>query len=368
MISENYIQELTDNGIGLDVDGYKNTALKYLAVERNTALNELSERMDFKISLDDPASIVRRFQERGITLELMTQEYLKKRQDDCRDIYLLYRAKDYSQKLHTYGLDKLAEHMDNAGRIHATWYIAKATTGRLICKAPALQGMPSYCRQFFKPADGCCFVTIDYSTIEMRVLAFLAKDTKLLSELQKGCDIHRLTASAIFKKPPDEINEEERKVGKTVGFMITYGGSAIGLSKKLSSMGIDCTVTEAQKMINAFNLSHISVAYYHYDLKHGIIKPTTIMGRVFEGLSGSKALNYPVQASAAEGFKLTLAEVMRRKPPAYKLVMAIHDSITLEVPVAEKEAAESFLKSTAETVMGNFLSPVPVFVEVKNNI
>jgi DNA polymerase I-like protein with 3'-5' exonuclease and polymerase domains len=298
----------------------------------------------------------------------MTQSYLKEKGKYSKEIHLLYRAKDYSQKLHTYGVEKLQEHMDSSGRVHATWYVAEETTGRLTCRAPAFQAMPSLCRQFFQPAQGYCYVTIDYSTIEMRVLAYLSKDANLISELQEGCDVHSHTASAIFKKPAEDVTKEERQIGKSVGFMITYGGTAQGLSKKLTERGVNCSVQDAQLMIGSYKMRHPSVAYYHYALLNGIIKPTTIMGHEFEGLTGSKALNYPVQASAAEGFKLTLEEVVNRKPPEYKLVMAIHDSITLEVPVAEKEAAEIFLKTTAEAVMGNFLDPVPVFVEVKNNI
>lgn len=368
MILPNYIRELKSNGIGLDVDGYSNVALKYLEEKRNNYLRELSALVGVELTFDNCLQIVRAFLNRGIRLERMNQEYLKEHQDDCREIFLLYKAKEYEQKLHAYSLDKLVEHMGSDGRIRADWYIANNTTGRLICRAPALQGMPSYCRQFFKPDNGCCFVTIDFSTIEMRVLARISGDERLIRELQEGCDIHRQTASVVFGKSLEEVNNEERQVGKAVGFMVVYGGSAVGLSKKLSNLGVECSVEDAQIMISSFYQKHLDVAYYHHDLRKGIIKPTTINGQVFEGLTGSKALNYPVQASAAEGFKLTLTEIVKRKPEQYKLVMAIHDSITLEVPAEEKVTAESFLKSTAEEVMGSFLSPVPVFAEIKLSI
>lgn len=367
MTDNSYIEELTTNGIGIDFEGYTTTALKYLADERDRYLRELSAFLGEDITLENPKHIVQCFLQHGVRLEKMTLSYLKEHRSN-KAVCLLYQAKDNAQKLHTYSVEKLLEHKGSDGRIHATWYVAEGTTGRLICKAPALQGMPSFCRQFFKPDEGCCFVTIDYSTIEMRVLACLANDSTLISELQAGCDVHTHTACAIFKKQPADITKEERQIAKSVGFMITYGGTSWGLSKKLADIGLNYSVHDAQRMIDSFKLQHPSVAEYHQALLTGKIVPTTILGHKFEGISGSKALNYPVQASAAEGFKLALEEVVRTKPTNYRLVMAIHDSITLEVPVAQKEAAEKFLKITAEAVMGCFLSPVPVFAEIKKNI
>lgn len=364
----NYISQLTDNGIGLDLEGYKANAIQYYLDERDSYLEELSELLGTDVDLKDKLHVVQTFQSNGIILESMTQEYLKKRQNERKEIFLLYKAKEYNQKLSTYSVDKLTAHMDSCGRIHAEWYEATETTGRLTCRAPALQGFPSRCRQFFKPDEGYCFVTVDYSTIEMRVLARLSGDKQLIKELQKGGDIHRDTASAIFKKPPEAVTPEERQMAKSVGFMITYGGSAPGLAQKLRNDGVNCTFAEAQNFIHSFYQKHPEVAYYHYQLKSGLVVPTTLMGRTFEGIRGSKALNYPVQASAAEGFKLTLSQIVEQMPSEYRLVMAIHDSISLEVPAAAKQEAENFLKLSAESIMGQFLSPVPVFVEVKYSI
>ena len=121
-------------------------------------------------------------------------------------------------------------------------------------------------------------------------------------------------------------------------------------------------------MIYQFFDSYPFVYLYQHRLTTKKIPAQTICGRRFSDLSVSKTLNYPVQASAAEGFLMALNAVIENKDSNYKLVMAIHDSISLEVPETERETAAKFLKQTAETVMGEFLSPVPVFAEIKTGI
>ncbi|MBR4240665.1 MAG: hypothetical protein IKR97_00420, partial [Eubacterium sp.] len=156
--------------------------------------------------------------------------------------------------------------------------------------------------------------------------------------------------------------------GKHVNYMISYGGTTKGLADTLSSeTGRTVTIPEAEKMIYRFFDAYPLVYYY----QHGIMcgkPPITIGGHKFDKLKLSQRLNYPVQGSVAEGFQKTLETVVPTAPDSHLLVMAIHDSITLEVPELEREEAEIFLKTTAETVMGAYLAPVPVFAELKNTI
>lgn len=363
-------QELKSTGVKFDLSNYEALEITKMKSELDDYLSVLSEKLGQTLYLDNLILIYQLLSDNGIFVPDLSQEYLKKHQYDCEELYLLYKAKDIQQKLRTYSVDKLKSCMDENGRIHGEWYRANATTGRLICRNPALQGLPSSIRkEYMIPEKGNVFVTADYSTVEMRVLAKLANDENLIKNLGTGCDIHSKTASVIYDKPMKDVTHEERQVAKGVNFMIAYGGTSLGLSRKLTiETGNEVSESQAKKMIDNFYSEFSDVYYYHYQLLHKKILPTTLKGRVYENLSGSKALNYPVQASAAEGFIDTLDEIIRTKPDEYRLVMCIHDSVTLEVPESDATNSTNFLKSTAERVMGDFIYPVPVFAEIKNYI
>lgn len=363
-------QELETTGVKFDISKYEALEITRMKSELDDYLSVLSEKLGQTLYLDNCILIYQLLKDKGIVIRDLSQECLKKHQYDCEELYLLYKAKDIQQKLRTYSVSKLKSCLGDDGRIHGEWYRANATTGRLICRKPALQGLPSSVRkEYMIPEEGNVFVTADYSIVEMRVLARLANDKNLIQNLGAGCDIHSKTASVIYEKPMSDVTHEERQTAKSVNFMIAYGGTPAGLSRKLTlETGKEFSETKAKKMINNFYSEFPDVYYYHYQLLHKKILPTTLKGRVYENVSGSKALNYPVQASAAEGFIDTLDELIRTKPDEYRLVMCIHDSVTLEVPKSDTTNATQFLKSTAERVMGDFIYPVPVFAEIKNNI
>lgn len=364
------LKELSLSGIKFDINNYRNIEIMRMEDELVNCLYVLSDRLGQEVDIKNQVTIYKLLNDKKIHVDNLSQEWLKKHKYDCEELNLLYKAKDIQQKLKTYSVDKLKSHMDESGRIHGEWYRANETTGRLICRNPALQGLPSSVRKkYIIPEPGNAFVTADFSTVEMRVLAKLANDNKLIQNLGFGCDIHSKTASVIYKKCLSDITHDERQVAKGVNFLIAYGGTPTGLSHKLTmDTGKKVSELEAKKMIDNFYSEFVDVYYYHYQLLSRKILPTTLKGRVYNNIFGSKALNYPVQASAAEGFIDTLNEIIKTKPDNYKLVMAIHDSITLEVPEYETTNATKFLKSTAETVMGNFIYPVPVFAEIKNYV
>lgn len=370
MSIQNVIKQLTDNGVMFDIKKYEEIEIVRMKSELDSYLSALSDKLGQTLYLENLILIYQLLKDKGILVRDLSQEYLKKHQYDCEELYLLYKAKDIQQKLRTYSVDKLQSHMDENGRIHSDWYRANTTTGRLVCRNPALQGLPSSVRkEYMIPEKGNVFVTADYSTVEMRVLAKLANDKNLIENLGVGCDIHSKTASVIYDKAMADVTHEERQTAKSVNFMIAYGGTPMGLSRKLTvETGKEFSEMQAKKMIDNFYSEFPDVYYYHYQLLNKNILPTTLKGRIYENVSGSKALNYPVQASAAEGFIDTLDEIIRAKPDKYRLVMCIHDSVTLEVPESDTTYATKFLKSTAERVMGDFIYPVPVFAEIKNFI
>jgi DNA polymerase-1 len=254
------------------------------------------------------------------------------------------------------------------GRIHPQWHIATNTTGRLICSKPALQALPSDYRKYFVPDEGCCYVTVDFKAIDLRVLAKQSGDESLISNLKEGKDIHTATAASIFRITPNEVTKAQRQIGKRTNFAITYGCSEHGLANMLSAeSGTEITPNIAKNYIEGFMLAYPKVSSYQWKLRKGRIVPKTIEGKTFN-VGGRKALNYPIQGSTAEGFLKVLDAVQEKLGPTDRLVMAIHDSITIECENDRKDEVTNILVTTALSVMGTYLAPVPVFVDVYNHI
>ncbi len=332
-------------------------------------VEDLSQKLNYRIDINSNRDIYNAFQNINQNLHL-DSKWLKHHKDDSVELSLLFKAKDINTKLSMYSIEKLKEKADSNNRIHADFYISNNKTGRLVCKSPALQGLPSDIRKNYIVAeDGCCLITGDYSTMELRVLAKLSQDHFLSRDLIAGKDIHTRTASALFSKPEYEITKQERDVAKSVNFMIIYGGSSTGLSKKLSTeLNQNFTIDMAKDLINNFYYLYTDVYIYHYKLENGIVLPSTLGGHTFTNICGAKVKNYPVQASAAECFLKVLKTIVETKPKDYKLVMCIHDSISLEVPAEKSAEASMFLQTTMERVMGELLYPIPTPVEIKNYI
>ena len=372
MNSPNYtgiISELETNGIILDLDGYVKNFFTPMKEKFTKDSQFLCKKFGVSGSLLARDTIKEVLRQRNILRVMDPFEELQKKRYKNPDLSAWYNTAQLERKLSMLDPKKLREKMDEQSRIHGTWRIAEETTGRLVCSNPPLQNIPREARTYFVPAVGNVFVTVDYSTIELRVLAKLCGDPDLIADLAPGKDIHRRTAAIILGKKPEKISDNERQVGKTVNFLISYGGSAEGMSRMIGEKNvIFYSVADAERMMYRFFDTYPLVYGYQQRISKGLLPSCSIGGKVFKDLSETRMLNYPVQASAAEGFLNALSTLISNKPKNYKLVMAIHDSMSLEVPEKDREAATEFLKTTAETVMGEYLDPVPVFAEVKNAI
>ena len=151
----------------------------------------------------------------------------------------LLRYRKFSKLKSTY-LDPLPAMLDNKNRVHTTFNQTKTASGRLSSESPNLQNIPKgdddNLRRLFIAPEGQKLLVIDYSQIELRILAHLSRDKGLLNAFEHGQDIHAATGARIFDKTIDEVSAEERRVGKTINFTLMYGMSEYGLAE---SLGID---------------------------------------------------------------------------------------------------------------------------------
>lgn len=257
------------------------------------------------------------------------------------------------------------------GRVHTSFAQAVAATGRLSSSNPNLQNIPirteqgREIRKAFIPRDeNHTLVAIDYSQIELRIVASISKDDGLKGAFSHGLDIHAATAAKIFKVPLAEVTKEQRYKAKSVNFGLIYGQGAFGLSKNL---GI--ARKEAQELIDAYFLEFGGVKNYMDETitfcrNHGYVK--TLLGRrryipdinsanqTVVGFAERNAINAPIQGSAADMIKLAMIKIHKRLNAENwkaKMILQVHDELIFDVPNDELEALIPMVKSEMERAM-----------------
>ena len=251
----------------------------------------------------------------------------------------------------------LAGYIREDGRIHGTFNQTITATGRISSTDPNLQNIPvrtemgSKIRDIFVPKEGYVFVDADYSQIELRVLASLSGDEKLIESYHSAADIHAATASEVFHVPLEEVTPELRRNAKAVNFGVVYGISAFGLSEDLS-----ISRKEALDYINNYFKIYGGVKKFLdkqvADAKEkGYVK--TMFGRIrpipeikssnfmTRSFGDRVAMNSPIQGSAADIMKISMLKVdeaLEKSGFDARIVLQIHDELLVEVK--EDEAAK----------------------------
>jgi DNA polymerase-1 len=293
-------------------------------------------------------------------------------------LVLDYRALSKLKSTYT---DKLPQMVDPAtGRVHTTYSQAVAVTGRLSSLEPNLQNIPvrtpegRRIREAFIAAPGFVIVSADYSQIELRIMAHLSGDERLLAAFREDADIHRATAAEVLGLEPDEVTSEQRRMAKAVNFGLIYGMSAFGLAAQL---GIERGA--AQNYIDRYFTRYPGVARYMDQTREqarqrGYVE--TLFGRRLvlpEIRSGNPArrsaaeraaINAPMQGTAADLVKLAMLAVqgwLDGEGLASRLIMQVHDELVLEVAEGELARVRARLP---ELMCGVAQLAVPLKAEV----
>ncbi|MDR1434564.1 DNA polymerase I [Candidatus Endomicrobiellum devescovinae] len=287
------------------------------------------------------------------------------------------------QKLKSTYIDPINNYCAYYGdRIHTVFNQAVTATGRLSSTDPNLQNIPiksTYGREFrkaFIPESGKVFISADYSQIDLRVLAHISRDKKLIAAFNEGADIHAATAREIFNiKNSEPLPNNLRNAAKSINFGIVYGISPFGLSKQLN-----IPVAKAKDYIDGYLEKYNGVKTWmklivEQALNDGYV--TTITGRVryIPELRSSNAqvrnagermtLNTPIQGSSADIIKIAMIGIYNElKIKGYKslMILQVHDDLLLEVPLEEREAIISVVKDKMENAVK---LDVPLLIDVK---
>jgi DNA polymerase-1 len=271
-------------------------------------------------------------------------------------LILDYRALSKLKSTYT---DKLPEQINPAtGRVHTSYHQAVAATGRLSSSDPNLQNIPTRrpegrrIRQAFVAPPGYKLVAADYSQIELRIMAHLSGDARLVQAFREGRDIHRATAAEIFAMPPDQITADQRRSAKAINFGLIYGMSAFGLARQLS-----VERGAAQEYMDLYFKRYPGVKAYMDAMREqarGTGYVETLFGRRLylpeiraanaqrRQYAERAAINAPMQGSAADIIKRAMISThawLQSEDVDAHMIMQVHDELVFEVAEDQVQAA-----------------------------
>jgi DNA polymerase-1 len=296
------------------------------------------------------------------------------------DEILQYRELSKLQNTYLEALPKMIN--PRTGRIHTSYQQTIAATGRLSSTDPNLQnipirgtGMGNKIRQAFVAAPGCELLSLDYSQIELRIVAHLAKDQNMSRVFKNNEDIHTNTAREIFNVPEDKVTPDMRRDAKTINFGILYGLSSFGLSSRIGEVGR----AEAKEFITKYFKAYPQVEEYIEQVKLQVNEAGFVrneLGRVrkFPEIKSSQffiraaaeraAVNFPIQSLAADVIKVAMINIFKdiKDDEEVKMLLQVHDELVFEV---KQGHARKWAKKLIPMMEEAIKLSVPVRVEGK---
>lgn len=379
------VAEMELKGVFIDTKKWRDI-IKSLMVRRDEIANEFQDAvreyyntqqfglfggMADAINLNSSVQLMDLFNNRlGLNLPSTSDGVLAREKHPIVKILRDYRG--YEKLISTYGEKLLAKINKKTGRIHPEFLQIRTATGRFACNNPNLQNIPRNSqeapfRECFNPEEGYKLVVSDYSNFEMRILADLSGDTKMINALNRGLDIHSYTASLMFDKPYSsdfkEKHPELRQMAKPIGFGLMYGMGPVGLVSQIYIWnGVDISVQEGEDLIKKFFSSYPRVKTFLDRTAKDAVRlgwSTTPAGRkrwykmpdrmdpdYKRRLAAieREAKNHPIQGTNADSIKYALVFIqdrIKKDKVDASIVSTVHDEIVCEV---REDQAEDFAR------------------------
>ncbi len=363
------LDRMENNGVLLNCDELRRQSME-LQVRLNKVENSIFELAGTQFNLSSPKQIQEvLFDKLSLPVTKKTSRGQPSTSEDVlRDLSDKYEVPKLILehrglfKLKSTYTDKLPDLIDqNSGRVHTSYHQAVAATGRLSSSDPNLQNIPirtpegKRVREAFVADSECVLLSIDYSQIELRLMAHLSGDPGLVDAFNRGGDVHKSTASEVFGTSEEEVTPDQRRNAKAINFGLIYGMSQFGLARQL---GIE--QAQAKEYVQQYFERYPGVREYMDRIRAQAYEQKfveTLFGRrlyVRDIESGNfnrrqhaerTAINAPLQGSAADIIKMAMIEVdkwLAESESGAKMIMQVHDELVLEVP--EKEIDEVISK------------------------
>ncbi len=270
----------------------------------------------------------------------------------------------------------------STGRVHTSYSQTGAVTGRLSSSNPNLQNIPirtaegRRVRNGFIAGPGNVLLSVDYSQIELRIVAYMAKDEGMLTAFRQGQDIHATTAAAIYSVPLEAVTKEQRRHAKAINFGLIYGMSAFGLTRST-----ELTLAESQDFVSAYFKQFPGVKQYLDGIRkiaaeQGYVETLLGRRRYFPMLKNPtninlknreerEAINAPIQGTAADIMKIAMLKIPAALQEAGlngKMLLQVHDEIVLECPESELDVTARIVQ---ETMQSAYPLSIPLLTEAR---
>jgi DNA polymerase-1 len=360
--------ELEKNGILLDRRRLETGRNKLTLIQKGLEA-ELHDDLG-GINLNSTRQLINSLNAKEIAITNTRQDTLLDHINDHPCIRTLYEYKSVSYKLSA--IENLLAHINSdTDRVHPKYKQLGAPTGRYSCSSPPLQAIPKESfRACFIASPGQRLVIADYSQIELRVLAEITQDEKMMAAFRNGEDLHKLTASVIMGAPLEKVTTKDRQAAKAVNFGLIYGmGAKELMNYAYNTYKVSMTLEQANRFKQRYFDFYKGINEWHQRVGQSNATETrTILERRRKWKEASKItelLNSPVQGTAADIMKEALVQIMAMKQPEWKIVGCIHDEVIMEIPEDQAEAASVILVTCMEHAAVKYLKSIPVIVDLR---
>jgi DNA polymerase-1 len=389
------LNEMEKQGIAIDVEGLKEFSIQ-LEEKVNTLEASIKELAGMDFNIDSPKQLgdvlfehlkISAKAKKTKTGQYATgEDILQKHKNDHEIIPLILEYRQLRKLKSTYvdPLPTLTDPVD--GRIHTSFMQTVTSTGRLSSNNPNLQNIPirsengkEIRKSFITRGEDYLMMSVDYSQIELRIIAALSKDPNMVEAFQNKHDIHTATAAKVFHISSEEVTKDQRSAAKAVNFGIIYGQSAFGLAQNL---GI--SRKEAKEIIDNYFAQYGTIKSYMDDTvasarEKGYVE--TIMQRrrylpdinsanaIVRGFAERNAVNAPIQGSAADIIKMAMVAVykeMSQQQLKSKMILQVHDELIFDVHTSEIDLMKNLVKTAMEGAV-DLIVPMEVEMELAQN-
>lgn len=382
------IYDMEQTGIKLDLQ-----ILEELSKEFEEEIKRLSQEIfslaGEEFNINSPAQLANIFEKLNIAVSRKTKtgkistsaDVLEELADNYELPKKIIDYREVAKLKNTY-IDALPKLVNaKTGRIHTTMNQVGTATGRLSSINPNLQNIPvrselgRKIRRAFVAEEGHVLLSADYSQIELRLLAHIAKDEKMTEAFKNGEDIHTKTAKEVFGAKTEEELKNKRRLAKATNFGIAYGVGAFGLAQR-----VGISRSEAKEAIANYYATYTGIRHYMEEIpkqgreQNGIVR--TLFGRIrrltdlnnknhnLQARAEREAINAPIQGTAADLVKLAMINVynhLKAENLKAKMLLQVHDELLLSVPENEVEKVKEIVKKEMEQV---YSLDVPLIAEV----
>ncbi len=368
------LADMEYEGIKLDT-GYLNKMSEELADQISDIEQQIYGYADQEVNIGSPAQLAdmlfNKLQlpttgiKKGKTGYSTAANELDKLRGQHPIIDMITEYREYAKLKNTY-VDTLPKMVDENSRLHTTFALTVAQTGRLSSNDPNLQNIPvrtdlgRRIRTAFVAGEGNTFVSADYSQFELRLAAYLANDQELMDMFNKDVDVHTATAAQVYNREPEDITKNMRRDAKVINFGILYGMSPHGLS-----VATGMTMAQAKTFIDKYFDLRKPILEYMDNLKDQARKDgyvETLFGRrrpmpdihssnfMVRQAAERAAINMPIQGTEADLMKMAMIAVQDKLDDDCNQLLQIHDSIMVECPESKAKDVAKLLKETMENI------------------